>query len=57
LNFSDLTYTEEQETSLAKDKFCQCMSFGETASAISIDWGISQFFKLFYKGFSKDILI
>jgi hypothetical protein len=33
------------------------MSFGETASAISIDWGISQFFKLFYKGFSEDILI
>jgi hypothetical protein len=33
------------------------MSFGEAASAISIDWGISQFFKLFYKGFSEDILI
>jgi hypothetical protein len=33
------------------------MSFGEATSAISIDWGISQFFKLFYEGFSEDILI
>ena len=34
----------------------QCMSYGEAASAITIDFDIGHLFKKFYRGFDVDIL-
>ena len=34
----------------------QCMSYGEAASAITIDFDIDHLFKKFYRGFDVDIL-
>jgi hypothetical protein len=57
LKFPSLTFLEEQEEQLADDnRTHRCMSFGEATSAISINGSINYFFKLFYKGFSGDIL-
>jgi hypothetical protein len=57
LKFPSLTFLEEQEEQLTDDnRTRRCMSFGEAASAISINGSISYFFKLLYKGFSGEIL-
>lgn len=57
LKFPSLTYLEEQEEKFSENnKTCRCTSFGEAASAISVNRSASYFFKLFYKGFPKDIL-
>jgi len=57
LSFPSLEYQEEQEEHLLKSqKFHRCMSFGEAASAITIDASITDFFKLFYKDFPEATL-
>jgi hypothetical protein len=57
LSFPSLNYLEAQEKNLnQEDKFCQCQSFGEAASVISINWSAGQFFKGFYKGLPDEVL-
>jgi len=50
LSFPSLEYSEEQEEQLSRSqKFCRCMSFGEAASAITINGSTTDVFKLFYR--------
>jgi len=57
LSFPSLNYSETQQKNLNReDKFRRCQSFGEAASAISINWSTGQFFKGFYKGLPVEIL-
>jgi hypothetical protein len=54
LSFPSTEYSEEQEEQLPRSKkFHRCMSFGEAASAISINGSNTDFFKLFYKNSPK----
>ena len=57
LNFPSLNYSKAQEGDLdEEDRSHQCLSFGEAASAISINWSIGQFFRVFYKGLLDEVL-
>jgi hypothetical protein len=55
LSFPSLNHLEAQEKNLDEDKLRWCSSFGEDASAISINWSTDQFFRVFYKGLSDEI--
>ena len=39
-----------------EDKFRQCQSFGEAASAVSVGWSTGPFFRGFYKGLLDEVL-
>ena len=57
LSFPSLNYSEAQEKNLdEEDKFHRYQSFGEAASAISINWRTGQFFRGFYKGLLDEVL-
>ena len=57
LSFPSLSYSEAQEEALDEEyKFRRCLSFGEAASAISINWSTGQFFRGFYKGLPDEAL-
>lgn len=57
LTFPALTFLEEDEEQLSpKQKLCRCTSFGEAASAISLEGSIGHFFRCFYKGFPDGVL-
>jgi hypothetical protein len=55
LSFPSSNFDEEYRGEEGRTR--QCMSYGEAASAIAIDFGIGHFFKKFYRGFDVDILI
>ena len=54
LSFPSSNFDEEYRGEEARTH--QCMSYGEAASAITIDIDIGQLFKKFYRGFDADIL-
>jgi len=55
LSFPSLEYSEEQEQLPRSQKFRRCMSFGEAASAITVNESIIDF-KLFYNCFPQAAL-
>jgi len=57
LSFPSLEYSKDQEDQLPRDKkFCRCMSFGEAASAITMNGSTAYFFKLFYRNFPEEVI-
>lgn len=52
LSFLSVNFSEGSQENRTR----QCQSYGEAASAISIDLDRGHFFKIFYKGFSTDVL-
>lgn len=52
LKFPSSNYAEDHE-----EKTCRCISYGEAASAISIELDIGHSFKRFYRGFSEEVLL
>ena len=57
LKFPSLNYSEAQEGDLdEEDRSHRCLSFGEAALAISINWSTGQFFRFFYKGLLDEVL-
>jgi len=49
-------FKRARRTTPKKPKFCQCTSFGEATSAITIDGSTTDFFKLFYRNSPKAAL-
>ena len=54
LSFPSSTFDEEYKGE--EGRTCQCMSYGEAASAIIIGIDVGHLFKKFYRGFDADIL-
>ena len=54
LSFPSFNFDEEYR---GEERTRQCMSYGETASAITINIDIGHLFKKLYRGFDVDILI
>ena len=54
MNFPSSNFDEEYRGEEGRTR--QCMSYGEAASAITIDFDIGHLFKKFYRGFGIDIL-
>ena len=54
LSFPSSTFDEEYKGEEGRTR--QCMSYGEAASAITIDADVGHLFKKFYRGFEADIL-
>ena len=54
LSFPSSNFDEEYRGEEGRTR--QCMSYGEAASAITIDIDIGHLFKKFYRGFDTDIL-
>lgn len=56
-SLKDLKFPSSGFAEREKKKLRLCISYGEAASAVSINLDIGYFFKIFYKGFNEDILI
>ena len=54
LSFPSSNFDEEYRDEEGRTH--QCMSYGEAASAITIDIDVGHLFKKFYRGFDADIL-
>ena len=54
LSFPSSNFDEEYRGEEGRTR--QCMSYGEAASTITIDFDIGHLFKKFYRGFDADIL-
>ena len=54
LSFPSSNFDEEYRGEEGRTR--QCMSYGEAALAITIDFDIGHLFKKFYRGFGVDIL-
>lgn len=56
LELHNLSFPSPNYAKNAKKETMACQTYGEAASAIIIDKGKGQFFKLFYRGFDVEIL-
>ena len=55
LRFPSSNFDEEYRGE--EERTCQCMNYGEAASAITVVVDVGHLFKKFYRGFDADILI
>jgi len=54
LSFPFSNFDEEYKGE--EGRTCQCMSYGEAASAIIIDFDVGHLFKKYHRGFDVDVL-
>lgn len=56
-HLQDLKFPSLMTVDENKEETCCCLSYGEAASVISIDFEIAYLFQCFYKGFPKEVTV